>query len=279
MASETQMQDPKIRERMKDGRYQFTEEEQQALRECRFESFWYRAFPLASAAGISTHFLVQRGALNASKRFGSVPKVMFASVCGYVIGKMLYVGQCRDKFLKLENSPFADMIRRGKGGMPSEAGFGGLSISGYTGEPSGGDERQSDSGYRYDRPWSGTPDNHLNMDIDTSHVKGMDDSFTSDLPVMEEKDTSKPEMTMTYDELRRRSREKNSQQYTQVLPGHYQPKQTPSQPADSTMPPLAQPEQQRIRAKRQPPPQDEFTLGARNRSKMVNQYGDVWEKE
>ncbi|XP_054770129.1 OCIA domain-containing protein 1-like [Lytechinus pictus] len=261
--------DATIQQQMKEGRYQFTDEEKRALRECRFESFWYSSFPIAAVSGLSTHMLVQRGVLNPSKRFGSIPKAVFATMCGYIFGKMLYVQKCREKFLKLENSPFAEMMRRGRGGMPP-AEFGGMSIPGYgTGSnPPVEEELSVDDNFRPDTPWSGGHDQRLNMDIDTSQVKGIN-SFDSDLAKHheDERAASKREFTGTYDELRKHHRAKNAQQYTQVLPGHYQPRS----------PPDVTPHQDQPRPKL--PAQDEFSLGARNRNKMLNKYGDSWEKE
>lgn len=263
--------DAAIQQQMKGGRYQFTDEEKQALRECRFESFWYRSLPIAAFSGGSTHMLVQRGLLNPSKRFGSFPKVAFASLCGYVIGKMLYVTTCREKFLKLQNSPFAEMMRKGRGGM-SPSNFGGMGIPGYGSEPSPVEEEMSvDDAFKPDTPWSGGHDQKLNMDIDTSQVKGISNTFDSDRMIQGEDDAaaSKREFTGTYDELRKHHRAKNAQQYTQVLPGHYQPRS----------PPAAAPQQDQPRTRPQQPVRDDFSLGARNRNKMQNQYGDSWEKE
>ncbi|XP_048398588.1 OCIA domain-containing protein 2 isoform X2 [Stegostoma tigrinum] len=45
------------------------------IRECKSESFWYRALPLSLASMLATQGLLYKGILSPSKRFGSIPKV------------------------------------------------------------------------------------------------------------------------------------------------------------------------------------------------------------
>uniref|UniRef100_A0A671KCK8 OCIA domain-containing protein 1 n=1 Tax=Sinocyclocheilus anshuiensis TaxID=1608454 RepID=A0A671KCK8_9TELE len=52
------------------------------------------------------------GALTASGRFGSLPKVAFAGVFGYLGGKMSYMKTCQEKFKSLENSPLGEALRQ-----------------------------------------------------------------------------------------------------------------------------------------------------------------------
>ncbi|XP_016360006.1 OCIA domain-containing protein 1-like [Sinocyclocheilus anshuiensis] len=52
-----------------------TEEERRVFRECNQESFWYRSLPISVISMGFTQFLISRGALTASGRFGSLPKV------------------------------------------------------------------------------------------------------------------------------------------------------------------------------------------------------------
>lgn len=93
-------------------RYVPTEEERKVLKECKKDSI-YRAVPLSLAAMAGTHYLVSIGRLSPSPRFGSIPKVVFAGMFGYFIGRISYIGVCRDRILRLENSPLANAIRKG----------------------------------------------------------------------------------------------------------------------------------------------------------------------
>ncbi|XP_026059931.1 OCIA domain-containing protein 1 isoform X2 [Carassius auratus] len=88
-----------------------TEEERRVFRECNQESFWYRSLPISAISMAFTQFLISRGALAASGRFGSLPKVAFAGVCGYLGGKMSYMRTCQEKFKSLENSPLGEALR------------------------------------------------------------------------------------------------------------------------------------------------------------------------
>ncbi|XP_061416349.1 OCIA domain-containing protein 1-like isoform X2 [Lethenteron reissneri] len=89
-----------------------TEEERKVLKECKKDSI-YRAVPLSLAAMAGTHYLVSIGRLSPSPRFGSIPKVFFAGMFGYFIGRISYIGVCRDRILRLENSPLANAMRKG----------------------------------------------------------------------------------------------------------------------------------------------------------------------
>uniref|UniRef100_A0A8C1GHU2 OCIA domain-containing protein 1 n=1 Tax=Cyprinus carpio TaxID=7962 RepID=A0A8C1GHU2_CYPCA len=118
-----------------------TEEERRVFRECNQESFWYRcewmssayfhylacgfieiisefflyvptALPISAISMAFTQFLISRGALTASGRFGSWPKVAFAGVFGYLGGKMSYMKTCQEKFKSLENSPLGEALRQ-----------------------------------------------------------------------------------------------------------------------------------------------------------------------
>ncbi|XP_035515540.1 OCIA domain-containing protein 1-like [Morone saxatilis] len=96
-----------------------TEEEKRVFGECNTESFWYRSVPFSVAGMAVTQALVSRGTLSASPRFGSLPKVIFAGFCGYLVGKMSYMKTCQEKFKRLENSPLGDALRQ-RTGMPPQ---------------------------------------------------------------------------------------------------------------------------------------------------------------
>uniref|UniRef100_A0A1A8KNT6 OCIA domain-containing protein 1 n=1 Tax=Nothobranchius kuhntae TaxID=321403 RepID=A0A1A8KNT6_NOTKU len=97
--------------------YVLTEEEKRIMLECRRESFFYRSVPFSVISMAITQALVTRGALSASPRFGSLPKVAFAGFCGYLAGKISYGKTCLEKFKRLENSPLGEILRQ-RAGMP-----------------------------------------------------------------------------------------------------------------------------------------------------------------
>uniref|UniRef100_A0A1A8FE61 OCIA domain-containing protein 1 n=1 Tax=Nothobranchius korthausae TaxID=1143690 RepID=A0A1A8FE61_9TELE len=103
-----------------------TEEERRILLECNRESFFYRSVPFSVISMAVTQALVTRGALSASPRFGSLPKVAFAGFCGYLAGKFSYSMTCLEKFKRLENSPVGEILRQ-KAGMPQHHSSGGQS--------------------------------------------------------------------------------------------------------------------------------------------------------
>ncbi|KAJ8377113.1 hypothetical protein SKAU_G00076930 [Synaphobranchus kaupii] len=94
-----------------------TEEEKRVFRECSLESFWYRSVPLSALGMAVTQGLISRGVLTSSTRFGSLPKVAFAGLCGYLAGKISYVKTCQEKFKNLENSPLGEALRLGNHGQ------------------------------------------------------------------------------------------------------------------------------------------------------------------
>ncbi|XP_049577808.1 OCIA domain-containing protein 1 [Syngnathus scovelli] len=96
-----------------------TEEEKRVFRECNNESFWYRSVPFSVVSMGITQVLVARGSLAASPRFGSLPKVVFAGLCGYLAGKMSYMKTCQEKFKRLENSPLGEALRQ-RTGLPPQ---------------------------------------------------------------------------------------------------------------------------------------------------------------
>ncbi|XP_048864830.1 OCIA domain-containing protein 2 [Brienomyrus brachyistius] len=68
------------------------------IKECREESFWYRALPLSLASMAVTGGLIYNGVLKSSKRFGPFPKLALAGILGFAAGKASYVSTCREKF-------------------------------------------------------------------------------------------------------------------------------------------------------------------------------------
>ncbi|XP_076873179.1 OCIA domain-containing protein 2 [Brachyhypopomus gauderio] len=84
------------------GDRHFPREEMRAIwRECKEESFWYRALPLSLGSMALTGGLIYRGVWKQSKRFGPFPKLALAGVLGFALGKASYVGACKEKFRRL----------------------------------------------------------------------------------------------------------------------------------------------------------------------------------
>ncbi|XP_073464563.1 OCIA domain-containing protein 2 [Aquarana catesbeiana] len=80
------------------------------MKECKEESFWYRALPLSLGSMLATQGLVYKGYLSANKRFGSLPKVALAGVLGFAVGKISYMGACQKKF---QNTGMDKMFQAG----------------------------------------------------------------------------------------------------------------------------------------------------------------------
>lgn len=89
-----------------------TEEEKRIFKECNRESLIYRALPFSVVSIAVTQALISRGTLAPSPRFGPLPKLAFAGVCGYLAGKMSYMKTCQEKFKKLEHSPLGEVLRQ-----------------------------------------------------------------------------------------------------------------------------------------------------------------------
>ncbi len=239
--------------------YQMNEEEKRVLLQCQSESFWHRALPLAVGAGLLTQTLITRGAITTGSRFGSIPKVAFGSIIGYMAGKISYVNTCKEKFLRLENSPIGEMLRKGGGMPPGQGGNFGLQLPGYQSSNDDTVDRTSSSKNETYSSFNANDDYRPNIDIDTSNVKTMDNHFDFELnndadPELEAK---RPEMTKTYEELRRGNRQHHPSQYPQVMPGHFQPR------------PQTRPQEPKV--------QKEQELPFSSKSIKKNKYGDAME--
>nr|XP_054488925.1 OCIA domain-containing protein 2 [Agelaius phoeniceus]XP_054488926.1 OCIA domain-containing protein 2 [Agelaius phoeniceus] len=82
------------------------------IKECRQESFWYRALPLSLGSMLVTQGLISKGIFSASPRFGPFPKMAIAGVLGFAIGKMSYMGECQKKFQKMGIAPIGPQQKR-----------------------------------------------------------------------------------------------------------------------------------------------------------------------
>ncbi|XP_014115376.1 PREDICTED: OCIA domain-containing protein 2 [Pseudopodoces humilis] len=81
-------------------------------KECKQESFWYRALPLSLGSMLVTQGLITKGIFSASPRFGPYPKMAIAGVLGFAIGKMSYMRECQKKFQKIGIAPFGPQQKR-----------------------------------------------------------------------------------------------------------------------------------------------------------------------
>ncbi|XP_063316002.1 OCIA domain-containing protein 1 [Pelobates fuscus] len=181
-----------------------SEEERRVFRECNNESFWYRSVPFSAVGMVVTQGLISKGFLTSSARFGSVPKVIFAGMCGYLAGKISYMKVCQEKFKKLENSPLGEALRQGlspsslqSAGRTSEFSEGGY---GNTPPPSAGQSSVETQPLKYSptaAPFSSS--------FSESSTTGITDGLAQE-PAHFEEEIPK-QRKLTYDELRSKNRE------------------------------------------------------------------------
>ncbi|XP_075715736.1 OCIA domain-containing protein 1 isoform X2 [Rhinoderma darwinii] len=191
--------------------YAPTEEELRVLKECNSESFWYRSVPFSVVSMLATQALVHRGILTKSARFGSFPKLAFACVFGYFAGKLSYIKVCREKFLKLENSPMAEIIRQGPRPTPQfsqrteqQSEFSGADTTApqQTYAPVAAEPPSSVYSSKYDSSVAEVP---FSASMSESSPTGIGDNVLKEPePILEETSKQKP---VTYDELRDHNRD------------------------------------------------------------------------
>ncbi|NP_001184020.1 OCIA domain-containing protein 1 [Xenopus laevis] len=196
-----------------------TEEERRVFRECNEESFWYRSLPISAVSMIVTQGLVSRGFLTTSSRFGSLPKVAFAGICGYLAGKVSYMKTCQEKFKRLENSPLGEALRQGYRKLPTQypAGTSEFSdINPTTPSAPGGfaSNMVEPPSSVYSSQYGSTSDSvPFSTSLGESSPSGISDNIAPEpAALIEDAPTRKP---MTYDELRNRNRETYEMAVTQ----------------------------------------------------------------
>ncbi|KAM3940900.1 OCIA domain-containing protein 1 [Leptodactylus fuscus] len=196
--------------RMQSG-YTPTEEELRVLRECNSESFWYRSVPLSFVSMAATQALIYKGKLTTSSRFGSLPKLFFAGFFGYMAGKISYMKQCREKFLKLENSPMAQMIRQGSRSQtqfpqhtdnPSEFSNADATAPLQTFAPVAAEPPSRVYSSKYESSAAEVPFSSSMSENSPSGIEG--NVLREPEPIIEETSKQKP---ITYDELRDQNRD------------------------------------------------------------------------
>ncbi|KAM3864760.1 OCIA domain-containing protein 1 [Diretmus argenteus] len=219
-----------------------TEDERRTFKECNQESFWYRSVPFSVISMAITQALVARGTLNASPRFGSLPKVAFAGFFGYVAGKMSYMKTCQEKFKRLENSPLGEAIRQRTGPSRSYS-------QGPKSEMSDPDSQSFDPMFQQAESPSQMPihtrDYEYNAEPPQQTSRGDDFSSPVQSYVEEEEPKRKP---ISYEDLR----VKNRENYEVTL----------TQKAETLL----------------KPPPDRERFAPKNDTKK-NVYGDTWEEE
>ncbi|KAL4635428.1 OCIA domain-containing protein 1 [Arapaima gigas] len=206
--------------------YVLTEEEKKVLLECNRESLLYRAGPLAILSIVVTRGLISRGKLVVSPTFGSLPKMAFAGVCGYMMGKISYLKTCQEKLKNLKDSPLGEALRQGRGRSPypqfipqnkSESGPEGQSTfepiykgafqdSGMFQErPDSFSEPSNFSSNSYsDSDYQGIP---FSSALSESAPSGPSDDLNLQAPPFPSEDEGPRKRTIRYEELRTRNRE------------------------------------------------------------------------
>lgn len=222
--------------------YTLTEEEKKLLRECQLESFWYRALPISVGCMILSKGLIARGLLTTSGMFGSLPKIAFAGVFGYLAGSVSYVKTCRNKFKTLENSRVGEAFRQRDEYYAMLALSPKAEYSRRNVGRSAAQEEQTplstDSGV-FDSSPATVP---FSSSFSESSTTGITDGLVPD-PTPSLEDAPK-QRTVTYSDLRNKHRETNAITATQKS-------DTPVQPVPS---------------------------GAPRKDVKTNKYGDVWEE-
>ncbi|XP_005299130.1 OCIA domain-containing protein 1 [Chrysemys picta bellii] len=195
-----------------------TEDERRIFRECNEESFWYRSVPFSAVSMILTPGLIKKGVLTTHSRFGSLPKVAFAGICGYIAGKISYMSACQRKFERLENSPIGENLRRRHRDLPDKYA---AQKSNFAGSPSrlffGYSQTaeaplSSSSSHEYssaDQPAEQSVSNYapipFSSSLNESSPTGITDHNAQEpVPLLEESPKRK---SVSYEELRTRNRE------------------------------------------------------------------------
>lgn len=240
-------------------RVHLTAEELRVLEECNRESLFYRSMPLAAVAMLGTQIAVNKGFLKPHPRWGSTFKVLGAGFLSWFIGKVSYQSACEEKFLRLKNSPVADMIRKKKG----------ITTQSFEENPTSEEIMHTDdvTSYFVDDDFVSSS-RSLNLDTDKNiQYAGLDDSerFKGDYSTQPEEKA--PKFTTTYDDLRRKNREEYELRQSKLF--------APSTP--SYMPPLSSPKDWRSHEDK-PSGSSQSSRQSENPSVLQNVYGDRWDK-
>jgi len=222
------------------------------MKECRDESFWYRALPLGLALGGITQAAIQAGKIAVAGNAGKIIRVFSAGTVGYVLGKASYTSACRQKFLT--QAPNSNVSRILKGEQP-------LPVPDAQPDPDAGQyhvslapgAQMSPAGPAYQQPQqSPLP---FTQQQQQPHYDEQQDAI----------DRDRQEGTLSYDQLRQQHRNRQSQP---PMPPPPPPQQVPARPQTNDPgyytipdPPL-------------PPPSDSGRRSPNAKSGHVNKYGD-----
>ncbi|XP_048004408.1 OCIA domain-containing protein 1 isoform X1 [Leguminivora glycinivorella] len=174
--------------------YEFTRDEIKALEECDKESFYRRCLPYSTLLATATYAAVKYGYLKPNPRFGAIPKISFAVLVGYFVGKLSYQEACAEKLMALPGSYIGQLLREKKEGRMGGSGKAIQNTPSMFG--AGPNDIYSDAG-----PGS-------SLDLDTDRPVFSDDSYRPDhegggFPSL---DPDKKRPSLSYDDLRRRNR-------------------------------------------------------------------------
>lgn len=229
---------------------ELTPDEIKALKECNKESFWYRCLPAGVVCVTTTQLLTSRGILTPHPKYGALLKNIAAATVAYFMGKLSYQEECRQKIMRLENSPLAEAMRRGKRGA-------GLFSEGALETTPGLAYQQQVEGPVAAQPMGDQAAVDINSD-DNIQAKGLDDTFRPSTDSSEGLLRSQPQDANTftsYEDLRRQNRVQFEQRAATARSPVAAP-QTPSRPA---------------------PIWDDDRPGQRQKPVRRNEYGDIIE--
>ncbi|XP_073464566.1 OCIA domain-containing protein 1 isoform X3 [Aquarana catesbeiana] len=188
---------------------------------------------------VTTQVLLSKGILTTSARFGAFPKIAFAGFMGYMAGKVSYINVCKEKLMKLQNSPLGEKLRQEKNAkarnMPSPERNAGYSYDNIATSPSSPPVPEPPSS----KLNPSAADVPFSASMSESSTTGITDHLAQEPEYYDEKQAKAA--PVTYEELRNRNRGA----YDVLKP------QTPERPIQSRAP--------KIDVKK-------------------NQYGDVWEE-
>ncbi|XP_058048628.1 OCIA domain-containing protein 1 [Ahaetulla prasina] len=176
-----------------DHAYELTPEEYRVSRECIRESFLYRCLPFSGFAIMITHILVRKGVLTSHPKFGAVPKLTFAGICGWFAGKISYINVCKEKFMNLKDSPLGEMLKNESRSRSQRSEF--SRASSFPERAPATDTAPSSKFYE-PVPFSSS--------MNESTPSGITDSIPQEPEPLEEAPKKK---RVTYEELRNRNRE------------------------------------------------------------------------
>lgn len=226
-----------------------TREELRVLQECNRESFWYRSMPACLFCIGATQFAVTKGYLKPHPKYGAGLKTLGAALLGYILGKISYQNECRQKIMALPNSQLAETLRQrqSRGRFPSdfatETSTGGTIGSHDTSLPSSDNNTAPD--ILYDKP---------------------DHQIASDTAKFENYSTGtsgeQDQLYKSYGDLRRQNRE--VYQENQVVKWQNIPNRPKTQQPITSQTPEDDNTSQYFSSTKQRGPK--------------NQYGDVWEE-